>query len=153
MQTPGAEALLGDHIGREQKTLWRSWKWLWPLTVPRLMRYNLTNKKDSIKVVTLKHDGGFHQEGLYGVNVKGLRLVFVHEDTPVSKVVVVLNVFGNEHAKTNAQYPDGDTRFPSWIRSTDAQWWTHLMNFTLVTFEERLRRSPLFCNKNLKIWH
>ncbi|ONK77855.1 uncharacterized protein A4U43_C02F11440 [Asparagus officinalis] len=76
------------------------------------MRYTLTRKEDRVKVVSLKHDDGFHQEGLYRVNVINLHLAFIHEDAPVNKVVIVLNIFGNELAKNDAQYPDRDTRFP-----------------------------------------
>ncbi|ONK80082.1 uncharacterized protein A4U43_C01F13700 [Asparagus officinalis] len=82
------------------------------LTVPRFMRYTLTNKEDSVKVGSLIHDGDFHQEGLYGDNVIDLCPGFIHEDALVNEVVIVLNTFGNELAKTDMQYPNGDTKFP-----------------------------------------
>ncbi|ONK56471.1 uncharacterized protein A4U43_C10F9060 [Asparagus officinalis] len=81
------------------------------LEVPRLMHCTLNNKEDSVKVGALKYDGGFHQEGLYGVNIIGRCLGFVNEDALVNEVAIVLNTFRNELAKIDAQYPDGDTRF------------------------------------------
>ncbi|ONK60957.1 uncharacterized protein A4U43_C08F24510 [Asparagus officinalis] len=52
-------------------------------------------------------------EGLYGVKVIGLHMGFIHEDAPVNEVIAVPNLFGNELSKTDARYPDGDTRFLS----------------------------------------
>ncbi|ONK78329.1 uncharacterized protein A4U43_C02F17400 [Asparagus officinalis] len=75
--------------------------------------------------------------------IKGYRLGFVHEDAQVNEVFVVPNTFGNELAKTDTQYTNGDTRFPSWIRLIDTQWCTFLVNFVLITFEERLRTTIL----------
>ncbi|ONK58446.1 uncharacterized protein A4U43_C09F12860 [Asparagus officinalis] len=82
------------------------------LIVPHFRHYNLTNRECSIKVGSLKHDGGFHQEVLYRVNIIGVHSGFINEDAPVNEVGVVQNTFGSELAKTDAQYPNGDTRFP-----------------------------------------
>ncbi|ONK73211.1 uncharacterized protein A4U43_C04F28440 [Asparagus officinalis] len=96
-----------------------SFMYMYPLAVPRLMLYTLINKEDNIKVGFLKYNGGFRQEGIYGVNIICLRLGFIHEDAPINEVPIVLNIFRNELVKTNAQYPNRDTRFSSWIKLTD----------------------------------
>ncbi|ONK55080.1 uncharacterized protein A4U43_UnF7720 [Asparagus officinalis] len=81
--------------------------------VPCLMRYNLTNSEDSIKIRSLKHRGGFPQEGLFRINIIGLYRGFVNEDALVYEVDVVPNTFGNELIKNDAQCPDRDVGFPS----------------------------------------
>ncbi|ONK64193.1 uncharacterized protein A4U43_C07F23070 [Asparagus officinalis] len=47
------------------------------LAVPCLMRFNLTNKVDSVKIGTLKYGGGFCQEGLYETSIIGLHPVCI----------------------------------------------------------------------------
>ncbi|ONK78033.1 uncharacterized protein A4U43_C02F13490 [Asparagus officinalis] len=69
-----------------------------------------TNREDRKKIVFLKHECDFHQEGLFGINIIGLRPGFVNEDAPVNEVVVVPNTFGNELVKNNAQYSEGDAK-------------------------------------------
>ncbi|ONK78127.1 uncharacterized protein A4U43_C02F14630 [Asparagus officinalis] len=139
---PNEDALMKPHfLFRDCQV---SFIFLQCLVVPRFMHYNLTNREDSVKVGSLKHDDGFHQDGLYGVSIMGLRPGFMNEDIPVNEVVVAPNIFGNKLAKTEAQYPDGDTRCPAgWIQWTDTLWWTHLVDFALVTFVDRLQGIEL----------
>ncbi|ONK80254.1 uncharacterized protein A4U43_C01F15590 [Asparagus officinalis] len=84
--------------------------------MPRFMRYNLTNREDSVKRGILKYGGGFRQEGLFGTNIIGLHPGFVIEDAPVNEIAIVPKTFGNELVKIDAQYPDGDARDSSRIR-------------------------------------
>ncbi|ONK61094.1 uncharacterized protein A4U43_C08F26190 [Asparagus officinalis] len=79
-----------------------SFLFLQHLVVPRFMRYNLTNKEDSVKIGILKYEGGFHQEGLFETNIIGLCPGFVNEDAPVNEVVIVPNTFRNDLVKINA---------------------------------------------------
>ncbi|ONK68468.1 uncharacterized protein A4U43_C05F11950 [Asparagus officinalis] len=46
---------------------------------------------------------------------------FINDDTHVNEVADVPNTSRNELAKTEAQYPDRETRFSGWIQSTDTQ--------------------------------
>ncbi|ONK81464.1 uncharacterized protein A4U43_C01F29410 [Asparagus officinalis] len=92
------------------------------LVVPYFMYYNLTNRENSVKIGILKHESGFHQEGLFRTNIIGLRPGCVNEDALVNEVDVVPHTFENELVKIDAQYPDEDAMFPVWIRSTDTQW-------------------------------
>ncbi|ONK73343.1 uncharacterized protein A4U43_C04F30020 [Asparagus officinalis] len=96
----------------------------YPYALPSLAScaITITNSEDSVKICSLKHGRCFRQEGLYEVNIIGLCLDFVNEDTPVKEVAIVPNTFGNELTKTEAQYIEGDTRFPGgldrWIPSS-----------------------------------
>lgn len=50
-----------------------SFLYLQSLAVPRPMRFDLTHREDSVKIGFLKRGGGFGQEGVYGINIMGLR--------------------------------------------------------------------------------
>ncbi|ONK58093.1 uncharacterized protein A4U43_C09F8040 [Asparagus officinalis] len=83
----------------------------------------LSSNEDSVKADSLKHDGGFHHEGVFGVRIISLHLDVVREEAPVDEVHVVPNVFDSELVKINAQYPKGDARFLAWwITQKYKQW-------------------------------
>ncbi|ONK72350.1 uncharacterized protein A4U43_C04F18510 [Asparagus officinalis] len=84
-----------------------------------LAHLDLTSKEDNMKVDFLKHDGDFCQERIFKDSIIGLCLGFVQEDTPVNEVPIVPNIYGSQLANTDTQYPKGDARFPSWVRSMD----------------------------------
>ncbi|ONK76106.1 uncharacterized protein A4U43_C03F23970 [Asparagus officinalis] len=76
------------------------------------MHATLTNKYDSVKMGFFKHDGGFRQEGLYGVIIMGLHSGSVQVDATMNKVSVVPNIFGKHFADAKGQYHEKDARVP-----------------------------------------
>ncbi|ONK60003.1 uncharacterized protein A4U43_C08F13190 [Asparagus officinalis] len=68
---------------------------------------------------------------------------FINEDAAVNEVVIVPNTFGSELSKTDAQYPDWDTRYLGLIRTV-----------TSVGYDSTIARVPwaesLFSNVRKK---
>ncbi|ONK73100.1 uncharacterized protein A4U43_C04F27190 [Asparagus officinalis] len=122
-----------------------SFVYLQRFAISHFRRYNITNREDTVKICILKYGRSFRQEGIFGTNIIRLHLGFVNKDALVNEVVVDPNTFGNELV-IDAQYPDGDTRFPGWIKLTDTQWWTRLLDYTrgVITRTEALYSGQSF---------
>ncbi|ONK78294.1 uncharacterized protein A4U43_C02F16770 [Asparagus officinalis] len=94
-------------------------------------------RKDSVKVGFLKHDGGFSQEGLYGVNIIGKEPIPLDDEKQVDYELDDTNAYLTEHDDKGFDSDIGDSSFmPSMMNIILRSWvWQSLCNFLLAVDE------------------
>ncbi|ONK76348.1 uncharacterized protein A4U43_C03F26650 [Asparagus officinalis] len=116
-----------------------------------IIELRLSAVEDNVMMSGLKNEGSFFKERHFGLSIISLCLGSVKEGALPNEVPVIWNVFCNQFAKSNGQYPEEDAKVPAWIRSSESKWWTMLIDFTLHIFKDRLIARALLCSTGLEV--
>jgi hypothetical protein len=119
-----------------------SLEFLQSMSVPRLMKWDLTRELDGVSVAKLIN---YQSTPIgRGRSIEGLFPGLISQELPAREIPKEANIFINRFTAAGGDFPATGFRTPGWFHPSAQKWWREMVDFVLIQLKEVALESGLY---------